>query len=51
MALIETIIALALLFGLLAVVTSAIKEMIEAWFQKRKKDLKGAIQDLLGSLV
>jgi type II secretory pathway pseudopilin PulG len=51
MALIETIIALALLYGLLAVVTSAIKEMIEAWVQKRKKDLKGAIEDLLGSLA
>lgn len=49
MALIETIIALALLYALLAVITSALKELIEAWAQKRKKDLKGAIEGLLSN--
>ena len=49
MALIETITGLTLLYGLLAVVTSAAKELIEAWVQKRKKDLKGAVAEKVRS--
>ena len=47
MALIETISALAFVYALLALMASAFKELLEAWVQKRKKDLKGAIEDLL----
>ena len=49
MALIETISALAFVYALLAVIASAFKELLEAWVQKRKKDLKGAIEDLLST--
>ena len=48
MALIETIIALALTYALLSIVASAFKEMLESIFQKRKKDFKGVIEGLLG---
>lgn len=48
MALIETIIALALTYALLSLVASAFKEMLESLVQKRKKDFKAAIEGLLG---
>jgi hypothetical protein len=48
MALIETIIALALTYALLSIAASAIKEMLESIVQRRKKDFKGVIEGLLG---
>ena len=49
MTLIETIAALALVYALLSVMASAMKEMIESWTQQRKKGLRCVIVDLLGS--
>ncbi len=49
MALIETIAAIAFVYALLSVIASAFKEMLEAYVQKRKTDLKAAITDLLGT--
>jgi hypothetical protein len=44
----ETVMALALLYALLSVVASALKEALEAWVQKRKQNYKAAIEELLG---
>lgn len=47
MAMLETVAALAFVYALLSVVASAFKELLEAAVQRRKKDLKGALEDLL----
>lgn len=47
MAMIQSIIALAMVYALLSVVASAVKELLEAVAQKRKRDIRGAIEDLL----
>lgn len=49
MAMIQTIIALAMVYALLSVVASAVKELFEAVAQKRKRDIKGAIEDMLSA--
>lgn len=48
MELVQTCIALATLYALLAIVASAAKEALEAWAQRRKKDFRAAVTDLLG---
>jgi hypothetical protein len=49
MDLVETCVALAMLYALLSVVASAVKEALEAAVQKRKQNFKMAIEELLGS--
>lgn len=48
MALVETVLAAAFIFAFLSLIASSIKELIENFVQKRKKDMRGAILDLLG---
>jgi hypothetical protein len=48
MELVETCVALAMLYALLSVVASALKEALEVMAQRRKKNFKAAIEELLG---
>ncbi|MEX8519736.1 MAG: hypothetical protein AB3X44_14590 [Leptothrix sp. (in: b-proteobacteria)] len=47
MVMLETVAALAFVYALLSVVASAFKELLEAAVQRRKKDMRGALEDLL----
>jgi hypothetical protein len=47
MVLIEATAAMALLYALLSIVASAMKEAVEAWAQQRKSGFRSAMEDLL----